>query len=49
MLDVLYPNRRHPDAKVLTRVAQRIGENGQIMSIYVNRGRSRDVRTLAFN
>ncbi|CAH1366096.1 unnamed protein product, partial [Tenebrio molitor] len=33
----MYPNRRRPDAKVITRVAQRIKENGQIMPIDVNR------------
>ncbi|RZC37996.1 hypothetical protein BDFB_014432 [Asbolus verrucosus] len=33
----LYPNRRHPDAKVIRRVDQRLRENGQIMPIYVNR------------
>jgi hypothetical protein len=43
----LYPPRRHPDAKVIRRLMQRLRENGQIMPLYVNRGRPREVRTLA--
>jgi hypothetical protein len=43
----MYPNRRRPDAKVITRVEQRIKENGQIMPIDVNRGQPRKVRTPA--
>jgi hypothetical protein len=34
----LYPQRRHPDAKVIRRLTQRLRENGQIMPLYVNRG-----------
>ncbi|CAH1384972.1 unnamed protein product, partial [Tenebrio molitor] len=33
----LYPQRRHPDAKVIRRLTQRLRENGQIMPLYVNR------------
>jgi transposase len=43
----LYPQRRHPDAKVIRRLMQRLRENGQIMPLYVNRGRPREVRTPA--
>jgi hypothetical protein len=43
----LYPQRRHPDAKVIRRLTQRLRENGQIMPLYVNRGRLREVRTPA--
>jgi hypothetical protein len=43
----LYPQRRHPDAKVIRRLMQRLRENGQIMPLYVNRGRSREVRSPA--
>jgi hypothetical protein len=39
----LYPQRRHPDAKVIRRLTQRLRENGQIMPLYVNRGRLRDL------
>ncbi|KAJ3660913.1 hypothetical protein Zmor_005340 [Zophobas morio] len=41
----LYPQGRHPDDKVIRRVEQRLRENGQIMPIYVDRGRPREVRT----
>jgi hypothetical protein len=43
----LYPQRRHPDSNVIRRLMQRLRENGQIMSLYVNRGRPREVRTAA--
>jgi hypothetical protein len=42
-----YARRRHPDAKVIRRLMQRLRENGQIMPLYVNRGRPREVRTPA--
>jgi hypothetical protein len=43
----LYPQGRHPDAKVIRRLMQRLRENGQIMPLYVNRRRPREVRTPA--
>jgi hypothetical protein len=36
---ILYSQRRHPDAKVIRRLMQRLRENGQIMPLYVKRGR----------
>lgn len=42
---VRFPNRRHPDAKVIRRAEQRLRETGQLMPVNVDRGRRRSIRT----
>lgn len=44
---IQFPNRRHPDAKVIRRAEQRLRETGQLMPLNIDRGRHRNIRTPA--